>query len=164
MEYIKTTAEILAYKALNRNIDKTWVEWAVAMLMAGYETENLVILAGEMEPYNQFELHKLTSLVLKELDLDLSDRETILKKYTCYLIEKALNNETEHFDVLNTLKDLCIELKYESYLYDFFSLYYAKDDLLISKNQWYWEGATQQNIDSIINEYFINYCTHDIVK
>ena len=158
MEYIKSTAEILAYKVLNRNIDKTWVIWAVDMLVAGYETENLVILAGEMEPYNQFELQKLTSLVLKELNLDFSDCETILRKYACYLIEKALNNEVEHFDVLNTLKDLCIELDYESSLYDFFSLYYAKDDLLISEHQWYWDSATQQNIDSIINEYFINYC------
>ncbi|MFZ4464691.1 MAG: hypothetical protein ACOYN5_12650 [Bacteroidales bacterium] len=53
---VKTTAEILAFKALNRNIDKTWVDWAVDMLIAGYDTENLTILAGESEPFNQFQM------------------------------------------------------------------------------------------------------------
>lgn len=29
MKPVKTTAEILAFKALNRDIDKAWVDWAV---------------------------------------------------------------------------------------------------------------------------------------
>lgn len=39
MRPVKMTAEILAFKALNRDIDKTWVDWAVNMLMAGFDTE-----------------------------------------------------------------------------------------------------------------------------
>jgi hypothetical protein len=40
--FVKTTPAILAYKALNRNIDKFWIDWAVEMLMNGFDTENLV--------------------------------------------------------------------------------------------------------------------------
>jgi len=54
MKSVKSTTEILAFKALNRDINKTWVDWAVEMLMAGFDTENLTILAGEFEPFNQF--------------------------------------------------------------------------------------------------------------
>ena len=59
MKPVKSTTEILALKALNRDIDKFWVNWAVDMLLAGFDTENLIILAGESEPFNQFQLELL---------------------------------------------------------------------------------------------------------
>src|ERR1700761_1424374 len=113
MKVIESTAEILALKVLNRNIDKRWVTWAFDMLMAGFETENLIILAGELEPYNQFELISLTNKILDELNIDISDQDKIIKNYTCYLINKALTGEMQIIYVLNKLKDLCIELDYE---------------------------------------------------
>ncbi len=91
METIISTAEILAFKVLNRNIDKIWVDWAVDMLMAGFDTENLVILAGEGEPFNQFYLQDLTTKILDELQLDYSDKDQTIKNYACYLVDKALN-------------------------------------------------------------------------
>jgi hypothetical protein len=33
-------------------------------------------------------------------------------------------------------------------------LYYAKEDLNDSPDQWYWTGATQENIDGIIRGQF----------
>lgn len=157
MKPVKSTAEIVAFKVLNRDINKTWVDWAVEMLVAGFDTENLAILAGEFEPYNQFQLQDLTTKVLNELQLDFSDKDQTIKNYACYLIDKSLNNEHDSFKVLDILKDICIELDYEKYLYDFYSLYFAKDDLSYSENQWYWEGATRENIDKIIRDYFITW-------
>ena len=94
MKLIKSTVEILAFKALNRNIDKTWVDWAVGMLMAGFDTENLVILAGEKrELYNQFYLQDLSTKIIGELQLDYSDKDQTVKNYACYLIDKAQNGE-----------------------------------------------------------------------
>jgi len=58
------------------------------------------------------------------------------------------------------LKDICIELDYEKYLYDFFSLYFAKDDLSYSENQWYWNGATRENIEKTITDYFTTWKTN----
>jgi len=152
--YIKSTAEILAFKVLNRQIDKIWIEWAVDMLMTGYETEHLIILAGENEPFNQFYMQKLTNKVFEELNLDYTDTEIIIKEYASYLINKSFDNEISCFDVLTTLKDLCIELDYERYLYDFYSLYFAKEDLLYTELQYYWDGATRENIEQIIIDYF----------
>ena len=61
--------------------------------------------------------------------------------------------------VLTILKDICIELDYDKNLYDFYSLYFAKDDLLYSDNQWYWDGANKKNIDKIIIDYFTKWET-----
>ena len=160
MKLVKSTAEILAFKVLNRDINKTWVDWAVEMLMAGFDTENLAILAGEFEPYNQFQLQDLTTKVLSELQLDLTDKDQAIKNYACFLIDKSLEGELDNFKVLHILKDICIELDYEKYLYDFYSLYFAKDDLSYSENQWYWDGATRENIEKIITDYFTTWKTN----
>jgi hypothetical protein len=157
MQPIPSTAEMLAYKALNRSVDETWINWALDMLMAGFETENLVILAGITPFYNQFELKVLTDKVFDELNLDYSDADKAVKNYASFLIDQCLRGERNYISVLGILKDLCIELDYDKHLYDFYSLYFAKDDLLTSENQWYWDGADRSNIDRIIKEYFENW-------
>ena len=157
MKPVKKTLEILGLKALNREINRTWVDWAIDMLLAGYDTEYLTILAGENEPFNQFQMQDIADKVLMELQLDYSNKEQTIKNYACYLIEKSLEGETDNFIVLNELKDICIELDYEKYLYEFYLLYFAKYDLLYSENQWYWDGATKENIDNIINDYFVKW-------
>ncbi len=160
MKPVKSTAEILAFKALNRDIDKTWVDWAVDMLMAGFETEHSTILAGESEPFNQFQMQELAEKVFKELRLDYSDKDQTIKNYACYLIDKSLDGELDNFKVLEILKDICVELDFEKYLYDFFFLYFAKDDLSYSENQWYWDGATRENIEIIVADYFTAWKTN----
>lgn len=165
MTPIKSTVEILAFKVLNRNIDKSWINWGVEMLMADYDNENLAILAGECEPYNQFYLQDLTTKILDELSLDYSDKEQTIKSYVCYLVEKALNGELEVIQVLTILKDLCIELEMEISLYQFYLLYFAKTDLLESEVQWYIEDVDNSNIDSVIIDYFTTWIfTYDSNK
>lgn len=161
MTPVKLTYEILANKVLNRSVDKIWVEWAYQMLLAGFDNENLIILAGETAPYNEFELRELTTKIFDELHLDYSDTEKVIKHYASYLIDKAIAGEMESIQVLNILKDICIELDLENYLYYFYSLYYAKNDLLDSEDQWYIEGVDRSNIDSTIADYFVKWNTEN---
>lgn len=149
-----STYEILALKTLNRDIDKTWTDWAIEMLRHVHDTESLTILAGESSPYNQFELQQLTTKVLTELNLDFSDKDQAVKNYASYLVDRVLKNELDSLTVLEILKDICIELNMEKYLYQFYLLYFAKDDLLDSAVQWYIDGANRNNIDKIITDYF----------
>ena len=157
MKPIPSTAEILAFKMLGRSINKKWIDWAYDMLEAGFETENLVMLAGEIEPFNQFELQSLADKVLKELNLTWDDRQQVYKNYVCYLVSEALDEKLKAVNVLSALKDICIANDYEPYLYDFYSLYFAYEDLRYSENQWYWNGATRENIDVVIKQYFMEW-------
>ena len=61
----QSTAEILVYKQQNININTQWKDWALEMLMAGYETENLFILAGEDIHCNPFEFTELTDKIFE---------------------------------------------------------------------------------------------------
>ena len=47
------------------------------MPMAGFDTEHLTILAGESEPFNQFQMQELADKVLAELQLDYSDKDNL---------------------------------------------------------------------------------------
>ncbi|HZG00717.1 MAG TPA: hypothetical protein VEY71_06925 [Chitinophagales bacterium] len=151
MNPVPRTAAVL----MDRLFTKTssgddWVKWAIEMLQAGYETESLLILAAESPPYNGFELDDLTTKVLHDLKLDYSDKHLVVKNYVSYLISEALQGRIEVLKALRKLRDLCIELDYESSLMDFYLLYYAKEDLLVDNVQWYWNDADRSNIDEII--------------
>ena len=60
------------------------------MLVAGFENENLAILAGELEPYNQFELAGLMDKIFEDLDLKYEDAELTYKNYARYLVPRHL--------------------------------------------------------------------------
>ena len=155
MNSVKSTSEILAFKILNRNVNNVWINWAVEMLTAGYNSESLLFLAGENEKTNQFELQNLANKTLEELGLDFSNQEKVIKNYVCFLVSEAILGNKSYLSVLTTLKDLCIELDYETYLYDFYSLYYAQEDLKYDTHQWYWDNANRENIKQIITDYFL---------
>ena len=155
MKQVERTAEILAFKVLNRDIDKIWFEWAVEMLMNNFESENLLFLAGENENTNQFELQKIAEKALKELKLDYSNEENVIKDYICYLIDQALTGNRSYKSVLQILKDLYYEVENTSVLRDFYLLYYAYEDLEFDTVQHYWPEGDRENIDKIITNHFI---------
>lgn len=157
MKYIKSTYEVLAFKVLNRDVTDVWIEWAIQMIVIGHETEHLLVLAGASKPFNQFYLQDLTSKVFQELYLDISSQERVLRNYSAYLVSKALNGTRSYRDVLRGLTDVCIELDYEKFFFDFYKLFYALDDLDYSEAQWYWPNATRENIKAVITEYFTNW-------
>ncbi|WP_276088090.1 hypothetical protein [Pedobacter sp. JY14-1] len=90
MQPVPLTAEVLAQKVLGRSNDKIWIDWAYQMLLEGFETEHLLILAGMMPPLYHQELTKLTDKVLAELGLDYSDREEVVCRYVAYLSKLAV--------------------------------------------------------------------------
>lgn len=148
-----STKEILAYRALNRDVDENWVEWAVSMLEQGYDTPHLRILAGESPPFNQFASIELADSTFRELGLDWSDTENSARKYAAELLEDMLEGRRSSQSVLNVLTDICIELDHAKFLFGFYLLQNAKEDLRDSDFQFYWQGADRSNIDDVIFDY-----------
>lgn len=148
------TITVLAYKSLDRDFDRTWSDWALEMLMNGYDTEHLVILAGMSEPFDYFEMQTLTTKALNELGLDFSNKLQSVWNYVSYLIQMCLNGTLESVKVLTELRDLYLELDYEKSLQQFYFLYYAKTDLVLEEVQWYIDGVDRSNIDEAIVRHF----------
>jgi hypothetical protein len=150
---IASTPEILAWRALNRSVDESWVDWAVSMLQAGHDTLHLAILAGMTEPFNQFEMIAIVDKALAELGYDWSDTEIVLRHYVADVLQRMLAGQITSRDALRGLMELCVELGYPADLYKFYLLYFAQDDLRMSEVQWYWPDATREDIEEVIRQY-----------
>jgi hypothetical protein len=153
MKPVESTYEIIAWKHLNESVDEKWSNWAIDMMMVGFETEHLVELAGIEKPYNQFELKELTDKVFDELNLDYTYQDKVVTDYVTYLGKEVLKQKRPLLKTLREIKDLCVALDLDSRIYDFYSLYFAKEDLNHDTVQCYWNGADRSNIDEICINY-----------
>ncbi len=129
MKPIPSTAEILFLKLLNEPVNEVWITWAYEMLIAGFDTENLIMLAGETAPFNQFELQRLAEKTLRELNLKWDDHKIVFKNYICYLIKLALSGKKSLNYVLANFIEFYISRNYNLEFQDFAFLYWAKEDL-----------------------------------
>lgn len=154
LEPVLSTYKILKEKACNANIDESWINWAIEMMQAGYEADSLYELAGTSPPFNQFELQSLTSQVLKDLKLDYSDKSKALNDYVYFLLKENLNMKDNYYRVLREFRDIYYEFDMDGEYQVLALLYWAKEDLLYSDVQHYWNGADRSNIDKIIKEQF----------
>lgn len=154
MKPIDSTIEILIWKHFGESVNENWIQWAVDMMMAGFDTEHLVELAGIDKPYNQFELAELTDKVFDELGLDFKDEDKVVIGYATFVVKQVVLGKRDLLKSLKQLSKLCIDTDYNQIIYDFYLLYYAKEDLRYSEMQWYWDGADRENIDQICLDRF----------
>lgn len=148
-----TTSEVLAYRRFEKVPDESWVEWAVAMLAAGHDTPALRVMAGELGPFNAFEMWAMTDRVVAELGLTPfdDDRDAALALATVR-IRQMLDGVILHEAGLHELWDLHLSLDHSGPLHDFYLLHCALGDLKHDDHQWYWPGADRSNIHDVIDE------------
>jgi Glu-tRNA(Gln) amidotransferase subunit E-like FAD-binding protein len=154
MHKVKSTYKVLAYKLLEIGSTEEWIDWALEMMEAGFETEHLVILAGLSPHLNRFEFDDIVNKTLKELSLETVTIDEATYGYVYYLIDEALNSNITTKAVLDILREICRERDYDSNLFNFYLLAFAQEELKNLNVQFYWEGADHNNIDSITNNEF----------
>ena len=144
LQKVPSTAEILVYKQQKFNINTQWKDWALEMLMAGYETENLFILAGEDIHCNPFEFTELTDKIFEELHLNEIDANSIIILYSLFIVKSVIQSPDKNkvSAALNKLEQECINNEYNTFLYDFYLLSNAIDELKALGEQWYWNDAS----------------------
>ncbi len=160
MESVLSTYKILKKKAFNEIIDESWIDWAIEMVEAGYESDNLYMLAGMTRPYDETGLQELTRKILLELHLDYSNKQKAIEDYALFIITKTIENPKGYLSALRELRDICLDMGYNKDYMNFYLLYYAKDDLDGEDYQYYWDGATKQNIDQVIKDEFSKWVTN----
>jgi hypothetical protein len=127
------------------------VDWAVELLNNGLVTENLNMLASFSKPVDSSEIKPYVAAVLK--DLDLAEKEGDEAKYSIiqnYLLE-ILENRSIRKN-LRQLYDICIRNDYGFGLMPFYLLYHAWSELEDFGANFYYEGATESNIENKIIE------------
>ncbi len=148
-----TTAEILALRKLERAPDQRWLEWAIELLVEGFDSRTLRLLAGETSPFQTFEIWAMTDRAIVELDLvPFAGKLEAAFALTSAQARLVLDGETTQEAGLSEITQLCIELDYPRALMDFYLLHHTLDDLGHDEVQWYWPGASRSNIQQLIEE------------
>ncbi len=147
-----STNRILAERALQETCGQQCVDWAVGMLEQGADSHFVLRLAGMVPPHNHFEIAELTDKALDELGIDDMPQDQAVTKYSVELLRSALRGDTDILTVIAQVKELCIATDYQRDIMDFYLLYFACSDLREYGYQYYWDGATSENIHSIMQE------------
>jgi len=145
--------KVFRYCSTNMGDPSDCVKWAEAALCEDFDTPSLRILAGLNDPLNFFEVKSYAEAALKELGIQIPSASQAVSAYAKDIIQ---NPETIRLN-LKKLSDLCIEHEYQDDIYDFYLRHCALGDFDYGEVQYYWEGATKDNIESIVvkkcNEY-----------
>jgi hypothetical protein len=79
----------------------------------------------------------------------------VINDYIYYLLSSSINHLEKYVAVLRELRKLTFHGEYDDDRYmNFYLLYWAMGDLDYSSEQYYWAGATKENINQIIKEEF----------
>ena len=143
--------EQMALFLFEREINSSWVLWAVELIEAGYESTALYILAGESEPFNQFEMRALVKSVFVEIEFEQFESvEFAIISYTAIQVCRFLDNQLTMDCFLKKVFELCLEHDTPSALFDFYTLYHAKNDLDKFGESSYWNEATSDNFEAVL--------------
>lgn len=157
LQKIPSTAEILFFWHQKTNINNQWINWAVEVLEAGYDTEHLVILTGMSVDSNYFEFAEIRDKAFAELHINNVDSKCIFMKYSEYLVKKAIQNPDDLYNFLKKLMQLYIDTNCFGYTFsDFYYLYFSWDDLDTMGDHYHWPdpSLTKENRKSYVLEYF----------
>ena len=146
------TAKVVAYSVIPNYDMNECVDWAFQMVELGYDSENLVILAGLSKPTNYFEAGKYVASALNELNLVALTGDSAIVSYASYYVAKIASAELVKRNIA-MLSSTCIELGYPTSIFDFYLLHFAWGDLDAGYVvQSHWDGATSENIEQLAIE------------
>ena len=147
------------------------VNWAAEAIVLGYDSPSLHVLAGLQGPLDELEVNRLFTKIAEEFEVIAVLEKDCIPFYIAPIIRKAVKGELAQKEVLEWLKELCWAENARSHrefehfhkdLKDFYLLYEAQLELERFGAQWYWKGATPENIDQIISDYLKNWLkSHD---
>jgi hypothetical protein len=93
MKIDELTLEVLADRALSQFNSKKLVSWAVSVLELGYETENLLILAGlDFDSTEEREYYFWKSIADLKINVEKTEDE-LLEKYAVVIANRAIDKK-----------------------------------------------------------------------
>jgi hypothetical protein len=123
------------------------------MIALGYDTEDLLILAGLNKPTNYFETVAFLRAAISECGLLLKTGKDGILSYSCYYI-KQIAKSINIKENLPKVYEYCIDIDFDKSIYDFHLLSWAWSDLdYDNSHQEYWPGATIDNIEQVVVDF-----------
>lgn len=144
--------KVFRYCSTSKGEPSDCVKWAEAALNENFDSPSLRILAGLCDPLNFFEVKDYAEAALSELGIEIPCGSRVVSAYAKDIADDIINNPETIRLSLKKLFELCIAHDYQDDIYDFYLLHCAWGDFDHGEFQHYWDGATKENIESIVIE------------
>jgi len=155
MNITEETDKIMSHRLLGFFDSKEYVDWAVRLLISGYESESLLILAG-MDNDSTEERERYFNQAIEELQINTTkSRYELINNYGVqYLAELVVNGEINPRVGLSAMfeiiKDTGYNRKYDSFLHIGHDIGF----LLSGAEPLFSQGLTKENINEYITRQF----------
>jgi hypothetical protein len=123
------TYKTLGLAAMHSGGAEYKVSWAMYLLEDGIETDDLLILATLLKPWNEFEVEDYFNRTLHELDIERPTSEKAIEKYIKVVASEAINEVVSPGVAVAKIYEANIQLGYPGELGEFTSL----------EDEWYCE-------------------------
>jgi hypothetical protein len=145
------TYKVSSYSEVPNFSTDDCVDWAVEMVVNGYESYSLLILSSLSKPTNYFEAIDYLKKSFNELSLDFRTGELGKFSYCFYLIKMMASGNNVQLNLRALHKIMGVDELNDDLINDFRYLEWAWGDLNYGNiYQDYWPEANKQNIQDIV--------------
>jgi len=144
-----STKAIFGKRALYQLPASDYVDWAGEMLMQGYDSYSLRILAGLQRQASTFEAEEYFMRSAKELGLSIPDSEAAVRGYACEIAQQIVAGQLTGQEGVRALYRICLATEYNRDYLIWLELDDALDSLLSGEYAYTYESATLENFDEV---------------
>jgi len=144
-----STKAIFGKRALYQLPAGDYAEWAGEMLVQGYDSYSLRILAGLGRLASTFEAEDYFLRSARELGLSIPDAEAAVRAYACEVAQQIAGGQLAGREGVRELYRVCIATEYDRDYLIWLELDDALDSLLSGAYAHTFEAATLENFDEV---------------
>ncbi|HEU4836787.1 MAG TPA: hypothetical protein VFS90_20300 [Pyrinomonadaceae bacterium] len=148
---------IFGQRALQQLSADDYAAWAGEMLVQGYDSRSLRILAGLDKFASTFEAENYFARSLAELNLTPPDSDTAIRAYACEIARQIIEDKITAQDGVRALFQICIATDYAADFIIWLELDDALDSLISGNYPFTYESATLENFNEIAKREAANF-------
>lgn len=147
-----STKAIFGKRVLTQLSASDYVDWAGEMLMQGYDSHHLCILAGLDNSTSFYEADERFLRAARELGFDVPDSEKAVRLYACETAQQIIEGQLTGHEGVRSLSKICRDTTYHP---DFIAWYYldeAWDFMMAGDPPYTYQSATLENYDEVARQ------------
>lgn len=148
---------IFGQRALQQLSADDYAAWAGEMLVEGYDSRSLRILAGLDKFASTFEAENYFARSLAELNLTPPDSDKAIRAYACEIARQIIEDKITAQDGVRALFQICIATDYAADFIIWLELDDALDSLISGNYPFTYESATLENFNEIAKREAANF-------
>ncbi|MBW4694030.1 MAG: hypothetical protein KME27_19975 [Lyngbya sp. HA4199-MV5] len=148
-----STNAIFGKRALHQVFADDYIDWAIELLVQGYDSPNLRILAGLDRRSSVFDIETYFIHAIKELEIEEPEPKAAVRAYACEMAQQIIDGQfTSLRAVVRALYQIWLNTDYDPNYAIWLTLDDALDSLYAGEYPYSYPSATLENFEAIVQQ------------